>query len=305
MSNKTISSGRSGTRAVRRVAGHYLERAEQSLARAPPSQAAVHEARKALTKARANLRLLRPALGESIYRRENAALREAAHGLNAARDASVLLQTLRSLQRRERALRGSTVVAALARSLASAQSKAQGRLRRPQVLDPLRGAVKHAEGRARRWPVGRHGWMVLGPALRRIYRTGRRRTPSARSLPPDEALHEWRKQVKYLRYALKSLKPIAPGAFGALERRAHDLSDHLGQAHDLALLAQRAMAYGATHSGAVEDEGLQVLLKIIEERRRRLARTALTEGELLYQDRPGAFQRRFSRAWRHWRSSHS
>jgi CHAD domain-containing protein len=288
---------------VRRIARRYLDRAEESLAGDPPSSGAVHAARKSLKKARTGLRLLRPTLAASVYRRENLALRDAAHRLNEARDASVLLRTLQWLHSHAPSLRSSTTVAELARELQGSQARAEARLHSPRVLDSLRHALEQSERRARDWPVGRHGWTVLGPGLRRIYRSGRRRTPSARSMPSDEALHAWRKQVKYLRYALGMLKPIAPGALGALERRAHNLSDHLGEEHDLALLAEHALAYGAAHSAHNGDRGLRALLRIIEERRRRLASLALTEGELLYQQRPRAVQRRFARDWHRWRSS--
>jgi CHAD domain-containing protein len=265
----------------------------------------VHDARRSLKKARAGLRLLRPALGAVVYRRENSALRAAAHGLNAARDAQVLLQTLRSLQR-ARPLRTSTAAARVARWLHGARAAAQDRLSRDRVLVSVREAVEQAERRARHWRVGRRGWTALGPALRRIYRSGRRRVPSARTMPPDEALHEWRKQVKYLRYALKMLRPIAPGPLGALERRARELSDRLGEAHDLALLARQVSVYGAIRGArARRTDGLQELLDVIERRRERLASAALAEGELLYRGQPRALERRFARAWRRWRLSTS
>src|SRR5687767_2710807 len=46
---------------------------------------AVHRARKTLKRARANLRVLRPVMGERAYARENAALRDAARPLGAIR----------------------------------------------------------------------------------------------------------------------------------------------------------------------------------------------------------------------------
>jgi len=54
-------------------------------------------ARKSLKKARASLRLPRPALRDSDYRQENTSLRDAARPLSAARDAKVLPNTLRRL----------------------------------------------------------------------------------------------------------------------------------------------------------------------------------------------------------------
>jgi CHAD domain-containing protein len=61
---------------------------------------AVHEARKDLKKARAVLRLARPALRSKAYRRENGALRDAGRLMSAARDADVLVTTMEGLAER-------------------------------------------------------------------------------------------------------------------------------------------------------------------------------------------------------------
>jgi len=66
----------------------------------PLSDTNVHEARKAIKKARATLRLLRNALPAATYRRENEALRNAARPLSATRDAKVLIDALDALAAR-------------------------------------------------------------------------------------------------------------------------------------------------------------------------------------------------------------
>jgi len=55
---------------------------------------AAHDARKRTKKLRALLRLARPELGDKVYRRENAGLRDAARRLSPVRDAWVLIEAL-------------------------------------------------------------------------------------------------------------------------------------------------------------------------------------------------------------------
>ena len=62
-----------------------------------PSDARVHYGRKKIKRARAMLRLLREAIGEDAYRRENAALRDVARPLSQVRDAHIAVETLAGL----------------------------------------------------------------------------------------------------------------------------------------------------------------------------------------------------------------
>src|SRR5579871_3078349 len=57
----------------------------------------VHESRKSLKKLRALLRLARPVIGESTYRAENTAFRDAARPLTEVRDARILIHVLDDL----------------------------------------------------------------------------------------------------------------------------------------------------------------------------------------------------------------
>src|SRR5687768_12412723 len=59
----------------------------------------IHTARKRLKRARADLRLLRDAIGKTAYARENAALRDAARPLSGVRDTRVLIETCETLFR--------------------------------------------------------------------------------------------------------------------------------------------------------------------------------------------------------------
>jgi len=243
------------------------------------------------------LRLLRPALGEPLYRRENTLLRDVAHTLNAPRDAKVLTQTLQSLRRSHRALRGDADVAELLRTLQADQAALRQRLREhPTQLGRTRGALEQLCDRVMQWPVGTHDWSVLGPASQRIYRSGRRALPTARPRPTERALHEWRKQVKYLRYALEMLAPMRARKLARLARQAEELTDCLGEAHDLAILAQKARVFAKGNRA-----GLRPLLTIIDQQRDRLNRDALSSGEQLYRAKPRDWEKQLERYWIRWR----
>jgi CHAD domain-containing protein len=212
-------------------------------------------------------------------------------------DAKVLTQTLQTVRRSNRALRGDAGVAELLSMLQAEQARVRHRLREhPSQVARTRGALEQLCGRITQWPVGTHGWSVLGPALKRIYGSGRRTLPIARPRPADRALHEWRKQVKYLRYALEIVAPMRARKLPRLARRAKQLTDCLGEAHDLAVLAQKARTFAKR-----DRMDLQPLFTIIDRRRERLTLEALTRGEQLYRVRPRDWERPLSRYWRRWR----
>ena len=54
--------------------------------------------------------------------------------------------------------------------------------------------------------------------------------------PTDEAFHEWRKEVKYLRYQMESLRPIDPPAFSGVIAALDSLGEVLGTEHDHTVL---------------------------------------------------------------------
>ena len=86
-------------RELRRVAREELEGTLKELLTVNDQarSIAVHEARKHLKKARALIRLLRPAAGKAFYKRENAAMRKAAQRMSSIRDSHVRVQTIKKL----------------------------------------------------------------------------------------------------------------------------------------------------------------------------------------------------------------
>jgi hypothetical protein len=276
---------------VRQAALHHAETAARALGSSRPSEVDVHDARKEIKKSRAALRLLRGAMAETTYRREDAALRGAARALNAARDARVLLRTLEALRRRRSVLTKDKAVAALAQMLRRSQLQAQQQLhRRPEELAAARRTLRQVQLRARRWRVGRHGWTSLAPGFKRVYRAGRRAAQSARNRPDTLMLHEWRKQVQYLWHALQILRQLQSRAPPKLVGLARRLADYLGEEHDLALLQSSVVAFARSHEQVSEP-----LLAAIERRRRTLQSKVMAAGKRLYAARPRVMAGRVGR----------
>src|SRR5438477_7244221 len=65
-----------------------------------PTDDDLHDARRAIKRARATLRLLRPALDHDVFSAANIGLRDAARPLTQARDAKALLDALKRLGKR-------------------------------------------------------------------------------------------------------------------------------------------------------------------------------------------------------------
>ncbi len=294
-----LARKRSGTQGVLHILRTQLEKTIERLQGDPPlADEAIHDARKRLKKVRAGLRLLREVLGTRLYRQENACFRDAARPLSEVRDARVLVDTLDALAK---GFPGEVEAKAL-RELRQGVVERQGEVRRhlsEDVLASVRTALGEAHQRMEDWPVGRHGWSVLGAGLKRVYKAGRSAFRAALKDPSEENLHEWRKQAKYLRYQVGFLRPLWPAMLEELEDQAHVLGDHLGDDHDLAVLC-----------GVLEEEvarfpdrvAVAALAGAIDGRRAELQEQAWTVGRRLYGEKPRRFTRRLGRWWRVWRS---
>ena len=249
------------------------------------SERTVHETRKALKRTRALVRLQRSSLGTKRYRRTNAALRTCGQRLAGARDAEVVLDTLdRLIEEHPKALRGPGVRRLRARLLAehlrAGGQAGHGAPARAEVLARLRGVradIEHWRPRADDRATARAGLLEL-------YREGRRRGRVARKQGSSEALHDWRKRVKDLRYAAEAL------GLEKVARRADALGETIGAEHDLWLLARAVRRHRDCFKG--DRPAYKALRRQIARRRKRLRRRAFALGKELYARPPKRFVKR-------------
>lgn len=254
----------------REICVHQLGAAVQDLAGLKPN---IHGARKQLKRARATLRLLRPAIGDEPYRRENVAARDAARPLSQARDEEVLSQAHHGLVERF----GSAASGVHIRRNASAPT--------PQQLDGIKAALARSISRARAWELEDANWDCIAKGVRSTYRRARRALRRGRKDRATDDLHEWRKQTKYLWHQLQLLTSLAPGPIGEMADDFHRLADYLGDEHDLAVLRERA---------ATSVKGL------IDRRREELQDKAFALGERLFADPAKTFAHSMQKQWTDW-----
>ena len=153
--------------------------------------------------------------------------------------------------------------------------------------------LRNARERVPYWPLEREDIESLAPGFERIYRRGRKAYRTARKDPSTENLHELRKRAKDVWYAGQILRPASPKLMAELSADAHELSDLIGEDHDLALLAESAAARPDRFS---EEARLDDLLGLIERRRKQLRRKALKLSARLYRRKPRAVVRRIEDA---------
>lgn len=297
---KKLSPARSGTTQVLKAARKRIDSTLEMLKKTHLGDKDVHDARKALKKARAALRLLQPGLKDSIYRRENLALRDAARPLSTVRDAKVLLDTLSMVVASDEAPATAPRFDGLQRVLKHHRTATNHSvLEAPAALAHSRRLLRKSRTEIAAQTIRRKDWDVLGPGLRHIYAKGRRAMSEVRDRPTPGAFHEWRKQVKYLRYALAILEPVCPGLIAALVDEAHRLADSLGDNHDLNVLKEMARA----NPGELSDDSLDVLVALIERRQEKLHRRSLAVGSRLFDEQPKVFARRIGQRWQQWRDT--
>lgn len=254
----------------------------------------VHEARKRLKEIRAVLRLVRFTLGER-FTAENRWYRDTARALSAVRDAQAVLESWDRLV--ARSPEGFAGV-----DPAGVRERLAGRRDRLAVADvpvamTLEGLAAARE-RVARWPLGDTGFAALAPGIRHSYRQGRRRMAAALASGVDEDLHEWRKRAKDLWYHTRLLAPVWPEVMEARRRTLKQVSDALGDDHDLVVLGDLLAAEPAVLG---DDAARAAVPPLIARRRGELQAEATRLGTRVYAEKPGAYVRRLGVYWRVWR----
>jgi CHAD domain-containing protein len=291
-----LEAGEKTKKGLPRIAAGRVETALEhvSAARDGDGAAAIHDARKDLKKLRSLLRLVRSRIGEDTYRCENRRYREASKSLAGARDATVMLETLDALSNRYEGRLPSRSVAGFRRRLEEQRQRAEPDLEVATALI--------AQGRAGLddWAAQSGGWKLIEPGLRRSYRKGRKRMARVASAPTTENVHEWRKRGKDLWYQLRIVHDAWPELIGATADQVHELTDLLGDHHDLAVLRAEAGRHREVFSSSGD---LKRLVGLIGSRQIELLNRALNLGDRLYSEKPKVFTARLGSYWTSWRDS--
>ncbi len=300
---------------MRRVTLEQLDSALEGLTRPDGDiDSAVHRARKAMKRLRAILRLVRDAIGDDVYRAENALLRDTARLLAPMRDGAVIAAAVRDLRaryddrlapgifddlvarlderhlrRRRRVLEDETILPTVVRNLRSARAR--------YASWPVEGDHRLPGVAAARPLV--HSFSTVAGGLARTYRRGRREMRQAFDEPTEHNFHRWRKRVKYLRHQVEILRPLWPEVLEAEARELDRLGEALGEEHDLAVMLRLVAALPDLCPDPVDRS---LLAALTQHRRAELRTAARILGTRAYAEEPDAFVARFASYWRAWQT---
>jgi CHAD domain-containing protein len=240
----------------------------------------VHEARRALKRARALLRLSQAGPRLDTARRIRRELRDAGRRLSGTRDAEVAAEVAREMET----------------EFGSPPSLADELEARRQGAQDALDAGLGTEVRFELGAVGKEARALLGAvevadAVRgvgRAYRRARSAYRHARSHPRITRMHILRKRVKDLRYQLEWLAPVWPEVLEGWTGELHALTDDLGRIQDIHVLR--------TTGHVVSDPGdrrrLAWALQGLRRELRRTRRRAFRTSARLFAEEPDAFQAR-------------
>ena len=249
----------------------------QVLTAGPGNPEAVHQVRMHLKKIRAALRLIRSVLGER-HEAQTSALRDAARLLSACRDDEVLLATFDRLSAKlpqtERSGLAAVREGLVERWTAAMQVCPADRVRWLLALIRLRSVL-------RPWPA------VRGAAVASGWTDGfKRARKSWRELAENchaDRVHEWRKRVKTHWYHSRLLRTFTPDASRHRRRQLRDLSDMLGDFHDLELLRDHLASQPEAFGGA---DPVASFERVADAEQSGLLEKALALGRELFDGKP-------------------
>lgn len=240
----------------------------------------VHRMRKSLKRQRAVLRLVRGELGRFRYREENAVLRDTARRWAAVRDGVVIVKVADSVVADTPHVSDAGAAELLGVLAERAALRRAAVVSDRQVLLDTLTTLLCFRCRVERFPTegddalpDRFGTVRHG--LRRTARAAATAMHDALLDPTPEALHEWRKPVKYLRHQVELLEPVDPDRLVPVAKQLDQLGELLGDDHDLAVFG----ALLADEPDLLPDsESRHAVLATAESRRKHLQAEAFELG---------------------------
>jgi CHAD domain-containing protein len=280
----------------RRIMRKEIDKCLKSLGAQAASDETIHDVRKRFQKVRAILKLVREAIGDKTYERENSCLRDAAAVLREVRDAKVQIDALDKLCSQSQMECPPSARATLEAQRTSIRQRVLVDL---DALAPMAKAIKKTRARIGNCTFHARGWRAIGRGLKQTYKKAQDAMHAAAREPTTLKLHEWRKRSKYLWHQLHALDVIAPPVLSALVERTHHITQLLGDDHDLAMLRERIHGHLGDFGGQNLVESLSAA---IDRRREELKRQALSAGRHLFAPKPSQFVGELKDFWRAWRS---
>ncbi len=254
---------------------------------------AVHDARRAVKRLRALAVLIRPAIGKAAHAKLQNRLRSIARPLSGLREVQAMRGTIASLEQYDPAIGGGPVANAL-RELLETRGETASEHVDSNAARQARKVAREVRAVIAGLPLDRGDFKIVAQGLGDNYRKARKAFSHAFADGTSEAFHEWRKLVQRHWRHLQLLGEASPKRIRPLIRLARNLSETLGNDHDLDVLSNLVRAERAS-LGRRKD--VKAYLALSRQRQRELREEARRRGKKLFRLKPRAFTARIRRRW--------
>lgn len=276
---------------LRRIVEEQIDESLWCIREGDDRDRAVHEIRKSLKRIRAALRLFRGAL--PAYSTANRHYRDIGRRITSMRDATVRLETLAGYEAQlvdaigESGVRSVRVALEDDRAESCADDAVDAAFE--DVEDGMLAGLAALDGLR----LNADGFAAISGGLEKTYGRARRRALGASLDGSVEDFHSWRKRTKYHRHQIELLTPLWATPLDAWEDALHEITDALGDDHDLAVFRQWVEGRLAGDASLVE--GVQ---SVVSDATAELRTKAITLGRRAFAETPEALLKRFEAYWK-------
>lgn len=246
----------------------YIKEAETILKSSDhPDEAAVHDIRVLMKKARAALRITSPQIDREFADREKLALREVGRIMSSWRNTTVMRKTLKELKKKHPdiflKLKDNDKINNLLKKPDSALSETTDEKSKvDRILEILKKSGYHFQFE----PMTNLDAQLLLKEIEVTYNRVVNDYLICRNYPKPSKIHEMRKSSKDFLYQLWFFRPLNVSAVKSLEKRLDNLAQSLGKYNDLTqLLKELDYRYEYTANAPELDE-LAVIIKEEQDR---------------------------------------
>lgn len=279
---------------IERIMQTFLDECRTSLQQEDPHQA-IHEARKGMKKMRAFSRLVRGEIGKKRYKQTNTYYRDVARQISEARDITAMLDTLQDLYEALDAALCEQTFQDIKNHLVSRKSAlSRIQINRDKLLENMLNDLEKAEKIHGKWKIEQNGFEIFFKGIKITYSKCQQAMKKAYKKQSTKNLHEWRKRCKYLRYEVDFLRDIWPEPMKSLERELHQLTDYLGDDHDLAVLKAYVESMHLEN-----EEALTAIFALMDHKREELQTLAKPLGKRILYESPDQFVNRLAYYWKY------
>jgi CHAD domain-containing protein len=255
----------------------------------------IHECRKSVKRMRAVLKMVRDEAGYSLYFRENVFYRDLSRKLAPVRDHRVLLETLQLVETRYPELFMNREPEVVKKEIeVQTDALLQNLKDDNEEINRIARDLEQAPRRLLSTLRLRDGFVSIRKGIRRSYKNGRKNIQKRDGQFNMEALHEHRKNCRFLQYQMELIRPIFPKLLKCYAESLDDHTEVLGRIRDL----QRLELYlGSRGPGGADAGVLSGLLTAIGKMRARSLEGVQKRARLIFAEKPGAFICRLHTYW--------